>query len=511
MEHVCRFLLLVSIIYCVSSYPHFRTLIPNGLSVPNPCKPGQTWNGVGHFRTYGFGHRNPFGLDFFDAGRTWTVELCRKDSDGDGVSNGVELGDPNCIWQVGDTPTHTDRLSHPGVRSVAMRLPANSSIPARETTYACIVLDLASLGIPQDQDFHLVAITPMLDNKNYIHHIGVIGCIDEMKISPNVFECEFVVSPRCPDRIHFWSMGLGGECYHPSAGIRIGKTGIKKLALQVHWNNPQHVQGLVDSSGLMLYYTPHLRPYDAGVLMTGTSVFSLPPRQPALHVEGKCSSQCTRRGMLGPINIASSWNHMHYAGIKMNIEVTRDRHPVANLTDDRAYDFFNPIIYQHSPAFVLQPGDELHARCTFNTLDRNKTTVGGLGARDEMCMGFINYFPRQNMKVCTCLDNYGVSLCSNDSWGECKDLPRFVEKIEATNVFRDVLENCKSFFPCQVECVQTIVQYMTSEPCLQGRVWEYVQNMLSSDADGHVFLSRLASCKVEVFLALNSTRRPDLY
>lgn len=37
-------------------------------------------------------------------GYTWTTALCRMDSDGDGVSNGRELGDPNCTvrgtaWQ----------------------------------------------------------------------------------------------------------------------------------------------------------------------------------------------------------------------------------------------------------------------------------------------------------------------------------------------------------------------------------------------------------------------------
>ena len=44
----------------------------------------------------------------------WTVDLCRKDSDGDGKTNGEELGDPNCIWVRGATPQILDGLSHPG-------------------------------------------------------------------------------------------------------------------------------------------------------------------------------------------------------------------------------------------------------------------------------------------------------------------------------------------------------------------------------------------------------------
>ena len=33
--------------------------------------------------------------------QTWTVSLCNADSDGDGVANGVELGDPDCVWTQG--------------------------------------------------------------------------------------------------------------------------------------------------------------------------------------------------------------------------------------------------------------------------------------------------------------------------------------------------------------------------------------------------------------------------
>jgi hypothetical protein len=34
--------------------------------------------------------------DFAAAGHAWTKELCQADSDGDGFSNGQELGDPQC-------------------------------------------------------------------------------------------------------------------------------------------------------------------------------------------------------------------------------------------------------------------------------------------------------------------------------------------------------------------------------------------------------------------------------
>ena len=38
-----------------------------------------------------------------------------KDSDGDGRTNGEELGDPDCTWAPGTAPKFTSGLSHPGV------------------------------------------------------------------------------------------------------------------------------------------------------------------------------------------------------------------------------------------------------------------------------------------------------------------------------------------------------------------------------------------------------------
>merc|ERR1711871_260865 len=39
--------------------------------------------------------------------RTWGSTWCNADSDGDGYTNGEELGDPCCVWSSGNTPTFT--------------------------------------------------------------------------------------------------------------------------------------------------------------------------------------------------------------------------------------------------------------------------------------------------------------------------------------------------------------------------------------------------------------------
>ncbi len=44
----------------------------------------------------------------------WDAAVCGADSDGDGSSNGEELGDPACVWVKGATPASTSGISLPG-------------------------------------------------------------------------------------------------------------------------------------------------------------------------------------------------------------------------------------------------------------------------------------------------------------------------------------------------------------------------------------------------------------
>ncbi|KAE8977250.1 hypothetical protein PF005_g24473 [Phytophthora fragariae] len=93
----------------VSARPAYVALLPNGNKVPGV-------EALGHVNPSGGGANNDFGLDFASAGKSWTKEFCEKDSDGDGQTNGQELGDPCCEWVESSNAVvkWTDGVSHPG-------------------------------------------------------------------------------------------------------------------------------------------------------------------------------------------------------------------------------------------------------------------------------------------------------------------------------------------------------------------------------------------------------------
>lgn len=94
--------------------PQYRSRLPNADA---GRKSGLLCKMLGHYRCYPSKSTvNSFGQDFAEAGYSWTKEFCEKDSDGDGYSNGAELGDPCCEYPV-ETNIRKHDLSNPAEKS----------------------------------------------------------------------------------------------------------------------------------------------------------------------------------------------------------------------------------------------------------------------------------------------------------------------------------------------------------------------------------------------------------
>lgn len=55
------------------------------------------------------------------------------------------------------------------------------------------------------------------------------------------------------------------------------------------------------------------------------------------------------------------------------------------------------IFYSYDEPIILRPGDEIKTTCLFQS-NRNVTVTFGLATKDEMCLAFLTYYPKENLK-----------------------------------------------------------------------------------------------------------------
>lgn len=88
--------------------------------------------------------------------------------------------------------------------------------------------------------------------------------------------------------------------------------------METHYNNPNIDPGIIDSSGVRIFYTPTLRKFDAGVISVGLDPnwrHIIPPGRPEVVSEGHCIADCTRQALPETgINVFATLLHTHLIG-----------------------------------------------------------------------------------------------------------------------------------------------------------------------------------------------------
>ena len=111
-QHLCRALLLLTL---VNPPSHSREVYLRDVPSPFACT---TCHEDPRGNRQGANIRNGFGFDYVAERQEW-ARLCDLDSDGDGISNAIELLDPECEWRPAplgqpNTPRPVGDATHPG-------------------------------------------------------------------------------------------------------------------------------------------------------------------------------------------------------------------------------------------------------------------------------------------------------------------------------------------------------------------------------------------------------------
>nr|CAG4641544.1 EOG090X0318 [Eurycercus lamellatus] len=283
-------------------------------------------------------------------------------------------------------------------------------VPGEETTYWCRVIRLPDHF---NRKHHVLQFEAAIEegSESIVHHMEVFHCeAPHNQVIPQ-YEgpCSDPARPEttrvCKRVLAAWAYGASAFVYPQEAGLPIGGPDFNPFVmLEVHYNNPSLHREWVDSSGIRLWYTAHLRQYDAGVMELGleySDKMAIPPGQAAYTLTGYCLPQCTAVGLPKTgINIFGSQLHTHLLGYRVVTQHFRGLSELPELNRDNHYStHYQEIRLLAKPTHVL-PGDALLTTCWYDTRDKTNVTLGGFSISDEMCVNYVHYFPRVNLEVC---------------------------------------------------------------------------------------------------------------
>ncbi|XP_069506524.1 putative DBH-like monooxygenase protein 2 isoform X2 [Ambystoma mexicanum] len=298
----------------------------------------------------------------------------------------------------------------------------NFPVPPTSTTYGCAYLPLPSVTAKN----HIYKFEANIQggNEDLVHHILVYSCPNSTNINFSPGECYTGNSPfySCFQVLVGWAVGGGPFTLPSNAGISLG-TSIdpRYIRLEIHYNNPGMQSGRMDSSGIRIYYTPVVRQHDVGVLTTGleTMKYFIPPHAESFKVYSVCNTSLFNQvdgQVVQDMQVFASILHTHLTGRAVQVVQYRNEEQIGFLGRDMAYDF-NLQETRYLPSIMpIKMGDRLQVECTYNTTTRTSITYSGLSTMEEMCLGFLYYYPRNNIAQCLSFpDETALALSYNIS------------------------------------------------------------------------------------------------
>ncbi|XP_068222682.1 MOXD1 homolog 1-like [Palaemon carinicauda] len=180
----------------------------------------------------------------------------------------------------------------------------------------------------------------------------------------------------CTSPMVAWGIGGEGSFAPEHAGFPLGEDhgGATYFMMEMHYDNPNLRQGIVDNSGLRIFYTEKLRPNDAGILMLGHGVsplYIIPPGQHWLSI-GQCSGECLSKHLPeSGLQVFAGILHAHLLGRNMTLRHIRDKKEQPIIIRDLNYDFNFQETRNFAEELTLLPNDYLITECGLDSTGRD--------------------------------------------------------------------------------------------------------------------------------------------
>jgi mono/diheme cytochrome c family protein len=265
-------------------------------------------------------------------------------------------------------------------------------VPPQGNVYQCF-----NMAVPFEPQEQAVAWGPIIGDARVVHHwilYSVKG-----------------TSPRCDQSKRFlfgWAPGGRPGTLPPDVGHELPNPD-ERLLLEIHYNNPRGITGILDKTGVALCTTKTPRPQEAGVITLGSVGIRIPAGARDFTVTGTCGPLQTGQ-LSAPLHILASSPHMHLLGTTFKTTQRAGTQPPATLVDLDKWDFNDQIAYTHDPqAAIIHAGDTLTTTCTYTNPGAQDVRFGEK-TENEMCFNFVRVYPIAAAKF---LDSVPLRMCAS--------------------------------------------------------------------------------------------------
>lgn len=282
-------------------------------------------------------------------------------------------------------PTTNCKPDLPVAPATAYEMPTDSG-----DEYVCYGVELS-----RPTPTHVVGFSPRIDNASIVHHIVLFEADSAYSSTPTKCSAGGSLQWRM---VTGWAPGGKGFELPPQAGFPLKTTGTTHYVVQMHYSNPQALQGQKDTSGFDLC-TSAPRQYEADVLAFGTQKITIPPGATSYATNCSITVPSQLAGKDG-IHLIAAMPHMHKLGTEMSTELFAGGAGGAatDLGTIKGWSFdtqaWLPIVGDGSGAGALvKANDVIKTRCVWNNTTGAEVKFGENTA-DEMCYSFTAYYPR---------------------------------------------------------------------------------------------------------------------
>ncbi|XP_071109699.1 peptidyl-glycine alpha-amidating monooxygenase B-like isoform X1 [Haliotis cracherodii] len=304
------------------------------------------------------------------------------------VIAGHSIGAENVAHSINtadDSPKPTDGKV---VDTKTMEIKMKGAHPSSPDSYLCSSYSLDDLAADEN---YIVQFEAMADVKT-AHHILLYGCDGEPARDTDIWRCPAVCRGIAEEQIIFaWAKAAPPTRLPKDVGFRVGRaSSIKTIVLQVHYKHKFSETTPRDYSGIRIYLTAKRQKYVAGIHLMASYSIVIPPNTPKTHSD----ISCVYRGPK-PMHPFAYRTHAHSLGKVITGYVFNDTWYEIGKGNPQWPQAFYPV----NGSFVVNPGDGLAARCTFDSTGRNRVTNIGATGADEMCNFYIMYYTDSSVKM----------------------------------------------------------------------------------------------------------------